>query len=197
QIKAYLDSPLGLQENPPWFPLVAYQAPLPGTRLNQGSVVYARPTDDAGNPMLPPRSVVEGLQRSGVHRVIVGHSPVGDCPALLRAECFELLIADNSYSPVESGSRVLIQGEQVESEGPCRVHSGERVRVALRLGETSPVGLRLVDDGHLVKGQLSSGDFLLHRSLPGFRVEHRILSAHELHRLTLCEPWGNPFGSPP
>jgi hypothetical protein len=122
---------------------------------------------------------------------------VGDCPALLRAEGFEFLLADNSYSPVESGSRVLIRGEHVESEGPSRVGGGERVRIALRLGDPSPVGLRLVDGGHLVKGQLSSGDFLLHRSLPGFRVEHRILPAHELRRLALREPWGDPSGSPP
>jgi len=197
QIDAYLDPPASLQGDPPWSPLVAYQAPLPGTKLNQTSVVYARPTDDAGNPALPPRAVVEDLRRDGIHRVIVGHSPVGDCPALLRTEDFEFLLADNSYSPVESGSRVLIRGEQVESEGPSRVGGGERVRIDLRLGESSPVGLRLVEGGHLVKGQLSSGDFLLHRSLPGFRVEHRILPAYELRRLALQEPWGDASGSPP
>src|SRR5205823_23268 len=42
-----------LAAEPRWGPLVAYQAPLPGTKENQASVVYARPTDERGNPVLP------------------------------------------------------------------------------------------------------------------------------------------------
>ncbi len=54
QVEAYIRGELGPGGDPLWAPLVAYQAPLPGTKLNQSSVVYARPTDDAGNPSLPP-----------------------------------------------------------------------------------------------------------------------------------------------
>ena len=190
QVGAYVAGEYGSSGDPAWAPLVAYQAPLPGTKLNQCSVVYARPTDDAGNPHLPPASLVDALLRDGVRRVIVGHSPVGDCPALLRSGRFELLIADNSYSPVERGCRVLLRGLAVESEGPSRFDEGrERVRVSLGLGEGSPVGLRTRDEGWLVKGQLESGDYLLFRSLPGFRVEHRAVRPHELEALPLEEAW--------
>lgn len=196
QIETYLDPPRDISGDPPWAPLVAYQAPLPGTKLNQTSVVYARPTDDAGNPQLPPRALVDALLRDGVHRVIVGHSPVGDCPALLRTDDFEFLLADNSYSPVEAGSRVVICGDRVESEGPTRLAQGERVRLSLRLGEPSPVGLRTAE-GLLIKGQLADGGYLLHRSLPGFRVEHRVLSAEDLWGLPVLEAWPDEQGGPP
>jgi hypothetical protein len=49
----------------------------------------------------------------------------------------------------------------------------EQVRFQLALGDTStPIGRQVLDTGHLVKGPLvGSGDWLLFRALPGFRVE--------------------------
>ncbi|MCU0655143.1 MAG: hypothetical protein MUF64_07595 [Polyangiaceae bacterium] len=190
QIEAYAAGEYGTSGDPAWAPLVAYQAPQPGARTNQASVVYARPTDESGNPSLPHRTVVEALRREGIQRVIVGHSPVGDCPALVRTEGFELLVADNSYSPVEAGCKVLLRGEQVEIEGPSRFEGGrEVVRAVLTLGEASPVGRRLREGGWLVKGQLPGGDFLLYRGLPGFRVEHRAVSPQELAGLPTEDAW--------
>ncbi len=82
--------------------LIAYQAQGPD-KLNQASVVYARPTDDLGNPHLPPAEIVQRLRGEGISRVVVGHTPSGDCPAILRDGTFELVLADNSYSRSERG----------------------------------------------------------------------------------------------
>src|SRR5262249_36771926 len=50
--------------------LIAYQAPHPGTHDNQHSVVYARPTDELGNPHLPDADVIAWLAASGIDRVV-------------------------------------------------------------------------------------------------------------------------------
>ena len=48
----------------------------------------------------------------------------------------------------------------------------EQVRFQLALGDTSvPIGRQLLDTGQLVKGPLESGDWLLFRALPQFRIE--------------------------
>ena len=60
-----------LSEAPRWLQLVAYQAPVPGTRVNQASVVYGRPSDDRGNPVLPSRAARQKLLGAGVHRLVV------------------------------------------------------------------------------------------------------------------------------
>gem|GEM_PF-630454 len=197
QVDAYVRGELGPGGDPLWAPLVAYQAPLPGTKLNQSSVVYARPTDDAGNPSLPPPAIVEALARCGVRRVVVGHSPVGDSPALLRSANFEFLAADNSYSPVEAGARVFVGEELVETDAPVKLGDGvERVRISQVFGDDSPVGKRVDPGGFLVKGQLSSGDFLLHRAHAGFRVEQRAISPRQLRSLALSDAWLDPRLAP-
>lgn len=192
QIDAFLHDEHDAAGNPAWAPLIAYQAPLAGTRCNQGSVVYARPTDDEGNPCLPEPSLVEALQCSGIARVVVGHTPIGDSPSLLREPSFELLAADNSYSPVESGARLYICGDEVRSEALTRLpHSDapEPVRFCTRLGDLDAlVGLRLEETGHLIKGELASGDYLLHRSLPGWRVDQRVMGPRELRASRLVLP---------
>jgi hypothetical protein len=188
QIGAFLAGEIGPRGEVGWAPLVAYQAPLPGTRLNQASVVYGRPTDDEGNPGIPGHGVVEALAASGVRRLVVGHTPVGDSPALVRNDRFELLAADNSYSPVESGSRVFVRDDELTAIGHTRLEPGgqvEEVRFTLAPGDPSLIGHRVGEAGHLVKGRLSSGDYLLHRSLPNFQVDQRAIEPHALGALRL------------
>jgi hypothetical protein len=89
---------------PRWAPLVEYQAPKRGTRLNQASVVYARPINARGDPTLPDAAVIRALRKDGIERVIVGHTPSGDCPAILRDDDhFELVLADNSMVVSKEG----------------------------------------------------------------------------------------------
>jgi len=164
--------------------LVAYQAPVPGTRLNQASVVYGRPTDELGNPFLPLPRVIEQLRGAGIRRVVVGHTPSGDCPTLLRDGAgFELLLADNSHGRIECGAQLLLDDDP-RFTGESVLDSGERVSVVTRLaqhGSDSPLGL-CDARGRLVKARLERGDYLTFRGLSGFQIEQHAIAERELVR---------------
>lgn len=154
--------------------LIAYQAQGPN-KLNQASVVYARPGDALGNPHLPPRAIVEHLLREGVRRVVIGHTPSGDCPAVLRSGSFELVLADNSYGRIELGSQVSLTDDALTVRGMTELDDGARAKVHFTLtrDDVSPLGCRERTSGRLVKARLEDGAFLLFRALPEFRVEQR------------------------
>jgi hypothetical protein len=157
--------------------------------------VYARPCDSFGNPTVPPEHVIGALRSSDVRRVVIGHTPSGDCPAIVRDDAgFELVLADNSYGRTEGGSRVTIDAAGVlRTEGTTVLDSGERELVATELAaETDPgrafVGLRDERTGRLVKARLARGDFLTFRALEGRRVEQIAATEAELARATLVVP---------
>lgn len=171
--------------------LIAYQAQDPVTHLNQGSVVYARPTDADGNPHLPPVSVVERLVGDGIRRIVVGHTPSGDCPAIVRGGGLELVLADNSYGRIERGSQLAFTDETTEVRATTLLDDGSRcaVRCAVDRDTGPPLGRRLVDTGRLVKAQLATGDYVLFRGLPEYAVEQTAMSSHELATLVLECPY--------
>jgi hypothetical protein len=116
-----------------------------------------------------------------VQRLVVGHTPSGDCPAVVRDERdgapFELVLADDAYGRVEPGSQVALTDATLEIAGLTELDDRARtpVRFALhRDDRDSPIRRRHPTTGALVKGQLADGDYLLFRAPPGFRVEqHR------------------------
>jgi hypothetical protein len=132
QVTAFLERRLEPSGAPAWAALVAYQAPLPGTRLNQTSVVYGRPADALGNPLLPSRAVIAALARAGIGRVVVGHTPSGDSPSVLADDGFQLVMADNSYGRVERGSQVLVDGERLQAVRERRARRRGGARRAVR-----------------------------------------------------------------
>ncbi len=179
---------------PAWTPLVAYQAPQPGKRTNQRSVVYGRNADADNNPQLPCAAVVDACAAEGIHRILVGHTPNGDSPSVLRdpARLFELIIADNSYSRLPHGSRVLIDEDAVEIAAHTQLDDGQAYQVAFRLAHgdpDSPLGLRTRDGGWLVKARLTTGDYVLFRYLPGYKVEQIAVSEVDLRARTLAAPY--------
>jgi hypothetical protein len=191
QLRAFLaDDWSDPQAQPAWQELVAYQAPQPGARLNQASVVYARPTDDDGNPLLPPRAVEQQLAAAGIFRVVVGHTPSGDSPAVLRGETLELVLADNSYGRQEPGSQLLLDDDGLDVTGVSVLDDGavEHLRFRLERSGPSPVGRVALETGELVKSPLAHGSHLLFKSLPGYRTAQRSVAAGELSALTLVEP---------
>lgn len=155
--------------------LIAYQAPVPGTHLHQASVVYARPTDEHGNPRLPDATTTAKLRASGVERVVVGHTPSGDSPALVRDAGFELVLGDNSYGRIERGSRLLFDDTETTVQGVARLDDGSLAEIAFTSARdaTSPLGRRDPATGQLVKAELPGDAFLVFRGLPGRTVEQR------------------------
>ncbi len=151
--------------------LIAYQSQGPD-KLNQHSVVYARPTDDTGNPHLPPAGIIARLRSEGIDRVVVGHTPSGDCPAIVRDDGgFELVLADNSYGRLELGSQVIVTGD-VRVRARTRLDDGTDHQVEfIAQRDDQALGLRDRETGQLVKARLASGDYLLFRGLPKYQVE--------------------------
>lgn len=163
--------------------LIAYQAPQPGTQLNQHSVVYARPTDELANPHLPDEDVIARLRACGVHRLVVGHTPSGDCPAILRDGEFELVLADNSYGRIELGSQLALTDDETHVRAITQLDDGTRatVRFTSTRGDTpSPLGRRDHETGQLVKARLDCGDYLMFRGLAARRVQQLGVPANEL-----------------
>jgi hypothetical protein len=183
QLAAFSEGRFERDGTPAWEPVIAYQAPTPGQRINTASVVYGRMADERNHPSLPSPALIETLARSGIHRLVVGHTPSGDCPSVLREGAFELILADNSYGRVEGASRVLLREDSAWVEGRVKLDDGrlEQVRFQLAHGDPSgPIGRRLVDSGQLVKGPLTSGELLLFRALPQFHVEQLAVDPHAL-----------------
>jgi hypothetical protein len=166
--------------------LLTYQAPAEGSRYNQKSVVYARLADGEGNPRLPDEDVIRFLRASNVGRLVVGHTPSGDCPAIVRDdEEFELVLADNSYGRIERGSKVFINDAQTIIDAMTELDDGTRAPVRFtsdRADRSSPLGKRDTATGQLVKAQLADGDYLLFRGLPNYRVEQTKATAEEIAR---------------
>ncbi len=164
--------------------LIAYQTPHLPSRLNQDSVVYARPTDEHGNPHLPAADIIQQLRADGIGRLVVGHTPSGDCPAIVRDGEFELVLADNSYGRIERGSQVALSDATTAVRGVTRLDDGseEIVRFEAARDDGSPLGRRL-DSGHLVKARLERGDYLLFRGLPRYQVEQCAATETELGTL--------------
>ena len=133
QLDAFARGALGAGGEPAWLPLLAYQAPVPGTRANPGSVVYGRNTDDLNNPTLPGAGVVAALARDGVRRLVVGHTPSGDSPSVLCDGDFQLVLADNSYGRVEDASRVYVEPAGVRVDAQAQLDAGDVVPVRFRL----------------------------------------------------------------
>jgi hypothetical protein len=155
---------------PAWDPIVAYQAPIPGTRMNQASVVYGRLADAHNDPRLPEPGVVSRLQRAGIHRLVVGHTPVGDVPAVLRRDGFTLVMADNSHGRLESGARIVLDRDHLSWSGRCRLDDGTDINVSAVIDANPSLLGAVTAGGRLVKARLDDG-WLLFRALPERRVE--------------------------
>jgi hypothetical protein len=93
QLDAYKANPYGTDHHE----LIAYQAPLSGTRFNQQSIIYGRHADALGNPVPLKEEVRNILKEQGVCRVVVGHTPAGDAPAIVQEDGTTLVAGDNSY----------------------------------------------------------------------------------------------------
>ncbi len=176
--------------------IVAYQAPIPGTRNNQASVVYGRLSDATNNPHLPSPAVVDHLRANGIERLVVGHTPCGDAPAILRARGFELVCADNSYGRLEHGSQIFVNGRALRVVGRARLDDGSDAETCAELGldeDPTPLGARDRSSGHLVVSRLVRGGFLLFKGLDGFAVEQRAESDDATRSRSFAAPHRPPF----
>eukprot|EP00051_Salpingoeca_urceolata_P002000 m.46015 g.46015 ORF g.46015 m.46015 type:complete len:681 (+) comp11823_c0_seq3:72-2114(+) len=72
------------------------------------SVILARHLDKSGMPQPVPEAVAQQLLRSGIERVLVGHTPHGNCPTLIKTPVagttrgLLVVMADTSYSDMKA-----------------------------------------------------------------------------------------------
>jgi Calcineurin-like phosphoesterase len=172
QITAYARHPIGVDE-PAWMPIIQYQAPREGGR-NRQSVVYGRFGDDPwNNPGLPSATAVRWLTTQGIHRVVVGHTPVGDLPAILRTDdnALEVVIADNSRSRVETCNVLTLTDSALVVRGRTVLDDGTEIDVEQTLPRATsilPVG-SMLPSGDVVKAVID-GQCLLFRFEDKFAI---------------------------
>lgn len=186
QLAAFRRDPIS---HGPWQPLITYQAPVAGTNDNPGSVVYRRMLDDLQRPMLPSRAARKTLARAGIRRLLVGHTPMGDVPTIVRTghdddAPFEMVMADNSYSRRERGSFVYCEPHgALVVRGRARLDDGSDVDVhgELRRDDgATPLGQHDAATGEIVKGRLADGRWHLFRHIANRQVEQRAITDDEL-----------------
>jgi hypothetical protein len=180
---------------PPWQPLIMYQAPVPGSRHNPGSVVYGRIVDDHNNLRLPDDRIIDALERVGVQRLLVGHTPSGDSPSVARLwrddRAFELVCADNSHARHDQASRVLMDDAHLSVDAATRLDDDDEllpVRFTLAAREPSPIGQRIAADHRLIRGPLDGDRWLTFRMLANYRTEQRAARADEVDHERLEAP---------
>lgn len=139
--------------------LFDYHAPAHGKTTNPKSVIYGRFSENSGNPKAPSNNLLKMLKKDGVHRIVVGHTPTGDYPIIMRKGEFEVLLADSSYSTLKGAPRIIIDSDKllVESTMP----DGKILRIETSaFDKTNPLGV-ITRDGARVIGAIDDSDDLL------------------------------------
>lgn len=142
------------------------------------------PGAPSGQPRLPGRSVADYLANAGIHRVVVGHQPWGDCPLPMRDAAddgFEVIMTDTSFSDGEraaatqgrdtrghAASSVWIVGTPGSNHVAVRgmLRNGRRINFRLPdlpyesaearvAAKSTPLGLQTLD-GFWVKAQIAN-----------------------------------------
>jgi len=188
QLQAFFDRVERAPSDESWNALIAYQAPSKSSRRNQASVVYGRTTDDHNNPHLPDAGTMHTLTAAGIHRIVVGHTPMGDTPSILRASDFELVFADNSYAPLERGTLLMLDDALLRIRGQGQTSAKETVDVDFSLPRNNDdilIGKRDEATGLLVKGPVTDGRWLMQRFGERFALEQEAFTETDLRKRKL------------
>ncbi len=140
-------------------------------RIHPTSIVYGRNVKRGNNAVLPEDVVLGGLERAGIRRLVVGHTPNGDIPTIVRnASGFEMIVADASYPRSDVCPQTFLTDETTHVRGRAVLEDGREVAVEARLPEDGAVGHRTAD-GWLVKGRTDEGEWMLFRFAEAYRYE--------------------------
>lgn len=155
--------------------LIRYAEPDPGQPSNPKSVVYCRNVDAQGKIALPGEQAIRWMLGAGIRRLVIGHTPSGDLPVILRTpdDAFEVVVADTSRSAApETPALISLEGADLDTvnvQGQLQ-HGGAFTQVSLtaRLGQATALGKRTAD-GALVVAPTSLG-YYTYQLQPGWKV---------------------------
>ncbi|KAG1707456.1 hypothetical protein DVH05_026654 [Phytophthora capsici] len=168
-----------------------------------GSVVMGRHLLPSGMPTSVPLEISSLLSESGIRRVVIGHTPHGNCPTVVkqpqqdtctadRTESIvsfeEVIMCDTSYSDarapdnrgraaselvVQPSGRVLVNG--ILEDGRCIQYDPD---------EDPWVG-RWLQDGTMVKARLEEGLYLVFQVENGYSYTYEYRTVAELLEIGL------------
>mmetsp|Transcript_78542 Transcript_78542/g.188414 ORF Transcript_78542/g.188414 Transcript_78542/m.188414 type:complete len:662 (-) Transcript_78542:58-2043(-) len=132
--------------------LIAYGTPA--TKVP--SVVYCRWLEDNNMPKRYPPDLVKYLVAEGICRVVVGHTPHGNCPTVIPHEGLTVIMGDTSYSNMKSD--LAYQGDN-RGDAVCEIAvEGDKCTVRGRTGATGEGRPRQVVHYLVPGGPTSGGD---------------------------------------
>jgi hypothetical protein len=161
-----------------------------------------------GNPQPISAAAVKYLNNNGIHRLLVGHQPHGNCPTVVRSSQLLAVNADTGYSdPTSSDGRgrqcacseVILSKDDTCVHGVINGDNGKKIEIEYRLATNANANVsdpyigRCTTDGWWVKAKSrsqSDGDnndsrsslYLLARG-EGFKVSYQWKSAEETKAL--------------
>merc|ERR1712137_562781 len=164
---------------------------VPGGNDNR-TVVYCSFLSD-GNASEISKECADYLKENGINRVIVGHTPHGDCPTVIQTEGVQIFLCDTSYSdmsqPDNRGvavSELLFTQEDVEVHGILKDSRNIQYKLNMPTDAASPDSLvgRSIPSGHWVKAKLAEPpadgkDFMLCRG-KGYSLDIQWMSEAEI-----------------
>ena len=171
---------------------------VPTTRTP--SVVMGRHLDASSMAKQLPANVVDQLKRDGINRILVGHTPHGNCPTVVTnygsVGTIDLIMADTSYSDMSATDNrgSALSTITVHADGTTTVdgdlHDGNKVEYTLSEGGGGK-GDRYVgrleaptsesEEQYFVKARLRGGDYLLCH-VSGFKYQYKVLTGEETER---------------
>ncbi|MBC8549418.1 MAG: hypothetical protein H8D23_07190, partial [Candidatus Brocadiales bacterium] len=143
--------------------LLKYVTPNSSDYSNNESVTFARFFDNKGNYKQLPEAIIRSLKKY-IARIVVGHTPIGEVPVLIREDGIELLAADTSGAKNPAmNSKILIQEQVVSLEK--QMPNGRKFQMVARLGDNeSPFGKLATNDFRII-GTLDNDSYLLHNNV--------------------------------
>ncbi|KAF1329173.1 hypothetical protein FI667_g6137, partial [Globisporangium splendens] len=169
------------------------------------SVVMGRHLEKSGMPTRLPRDVAQKLCESGVNRVVVGHTPHGTCPTVIKQDSSEdqslsaaagfaeVVMCDTSYSDMKvSDNRGRAASEVIlDPNGRVHIHGVLENGRPIAFATDDPlIGQMLRDNTH-VKAKLSDtlegeeDEYLVYSVENGFSCMYHYRKRHELQELVI------------
>jgi len=154
--------------------------------MNDMSVIYPFRQKEAGNLRMASDKTIGYLKRYGITTMVVGHTPAGHVPVLLRRPGFLLMMGDTSFGSRGDETYIKI-GRKGGVQVRGRTADGTLVSQSVSVNSTSPVG-HLTSDGYTVLGKTKAGKYLLYKYYGGYQIDEKQVSAAELKKLNPRPP---------
>ena len=190
------------------------------------SVVMGRHLDSSSMAKQLPDKIVCALNEYGIRRVVVGHTPHGNCPTVVRSEvtadhpsspgCVDLIMADTSYSDMSASdnrgqalSLVSLRADGTTTITGVLEDGKRKIDYELSEGRIGNNGDRIVGrlestsaspgedtERYFVKARLVNGDYLLCH-VKGFHFKYKTLDRDSTAMVVGIDVANTDHGFPP